>query len=87
MSEGGDPGRAGICSEEPVSFKDVDTDSWLPEVAFEFERVEWSALILRTSSSVRSSQVNVVGFDGSVEIITIQMKKARSVTNTRRGIE
>ena len=75
MSEGGDPRRAGICSEEPVSFNDVDTDSWLPEVAFEFEGVEWSALILRTSSSVRSSQVEGFGFDGSVEIMTIQMKR------------
>ena len=66
LASEGDLERVRICFEELVSFEDIDADPWLS-----FERVEWSALILRTISSVRSSQVVGVGFDGIVEVISI----------------
>jgi len=70
VSEGDVFARTGNNFEALMSFEDVDVDSRLSEVVFEFKESELMALILRMSSSVRSSQVVQVGSDGN-EVMSI----------------
>jgi hypothetical protein len=75
VSEGDVFARTGNSFEVLVFFEDVYVDSRLSCVVFEFKEAELIALILRMSSSVRSSQVVRVGSDGSEEVMSIKTSR------------